>query len=115
MRYLFWSVPSCLLSLGMIAPGAFANDLVNTSPLKQQALSPISAVPSSLLTPRRLSQLATHMAQQVEGSNAPTVLSSLGLPGLQDVIDHRGNLRLPLGLTVYTTLGDTSIGFGTNF
>jgi hypothetical protein len=37
------------------------------------------------------------------------------LPGLAEIIDHRGNLKLPLGLTVYTTLGDTSVGFGTNF
>jgi len=51
----------------------------------------------------------------VEGTDTPSLLDSLDLPGLEEIIDHRGNLKLPLGLTVYTTLGDTSVGFGTNF
>jgi hypothetical protein len=55
------------------------------------------------------------MAQHVEGKAVSTAPDSLDLPGLEHIIDHRGNLRLPLGLTIYTTLGDTSVGFGTNF
>lgn len=115
MRYLFWSVPSCLLSLGMVVPGAFANQLVTNTPLKQQALSPISSASPSLLSSWQLSQLATRMAQHVEGKAVSTAPDSLDLPGLEHIIDHRGNVRLPLGLTIYTTLGDTSVGFGTNF
>ena len=37
------------------------------------------------------------------------------LPLVNRFLDREGNVRLPLGLTVYTTLGDPSIGFGQEF
>ena len=37
------------------------------------------------------------------------------LPLVGSLMDKRGNLNLPLGLTVYNTMGDTTIGFGTQF
>ncbi len=114
MGYLFWSLPVGLLSLSLFAPNALANHLVGGAPLKPQTLSPVDPVSPSLVSTWQLNQLATRIAEQVEGSDTPSLLDSLDLPGLAEIIDNRGNLRLPLGLTVYTTLGDTSIGFGTN-
>ncbi|MEB3250992.1 MAG: hypothetical protein VKO01_02510 [Cyanobacteriota bacterium] len=114
MGYLFWSVPVCLLSLTVFAPDALANYLVSGAPLKPQALLPVAPVSPSLVSVWQLNQVATRIADQVESSDPPSLLDSLDLPGLAEIIDNRGNLRLPLGLRVYTTLGDTSIGFGTN-
>jgi hypothetical protein len=37
------------------------------------------------------------------------------IPVVGGLIDEEGNLNLPLGLTVYNTMGDTSIGFGSKF
>ncbi|MFM7221748.1 MAG: hypothetical protein ACKO21_16355 [Nodosilinea sp.] len=115
MGYLLWSLPVCLLSLGLLPPAALANNLVTSAPLKPQGLSPVAPVSPNLVSAWQLNQLATRIAEQVEGTDTPSLLDSLDLPGLAEIIDHRGNLKLPLGLTVYTTLGDTSVGFGTNF
>lgn len=115
MGYRLWSLPVYLLSLGLLAPDALANYLVSGAPLKPQGLSPVAPVSPSLVSAWQLNQLATRIAEQVEGTDTPSLLDSLDLPGLEEIIDHRGNLKLPLGLTVYTTLGDTSVGFGTNF
>ncbi|MEO1094118.1 MAG: hypothetical protein AAFX01_04375 [Cyanobacteria bacterium J06638_28] len=32
-----------------------------------------------------------------------------------DLVDENGGVNLPLGITVFSTLGDPSIGFGGNF
>jgi hypothetical protein len=116
MGFLTWSMPACLLSLALVAPGALADTLAGDAPLKAQALSSsVSPVSSSLLSTRRLEQLSIQIAQQVVGNDSPNLLDSLNLSGLAAIIDNRGNVKLPLGLRVYTALGDASIGFGTNF
>lgn len=37
------------------------------------------------------------------------------VPLLDEILDENGKLDLPMGLTVFTTLGDPSIGFGSDF
>lgn len=37
------------------------------------------------------------------------------IPVVGGFLDEEGNLNLPLGLTIYNTMGDTSIGFGSKF
>lgn len=66
----------------------------------------------------RLSRLANEMGQQVgpqEVSENNDFLESLNIPLLDDLLDESGELRLPLGLTVYDAMGTTSVGFGTTF
>jgi hypothetical protein len=47
--------------------------------------------------------------------NSADMLDLRQIPVVGGLIDEEGNLNLPLGLTVYNTMGDTSIGFGSKF
>ncbi|MGB5972429.1 MAG: hypothetical protein WBG38_03880 [Nodosilinea sp.] len=64
----------------------------------------------------RLDRLAGEVAHRVrpqESSSTSSVTDSL--PFLDDLIDESGELNLPLGLTVYDTMGTTSVGIGSEF
>ncbi|HEY9879029.1 MAG TPA: hypothetical protein V6D29_11265 [Leptolyngbyaceae cyanobacterium] len=37
------------------------------------------------------------------------------IPLLDQLLDENGKVNLPMGLTVFTTLGDPSVGFGSDF
>jgi predicted nucleic acid-binding protein len=66
----------------------------------------------------RLSQLADEMGQHVgrqEGNGIADLAESLNIPLLNDLLDESGEVRLPMGLTVYDAMGTTSIGFGSKF
>ncbi len=52
--------------------------------------------------------------RKVEEASTPS-FDPRTIPLVNRFLDGDGNLRLPLGLTVYTTLGDPSIGFGQRF
>jgi hypothetical protein len=65
-----------------------------------------------------LNGLAAKMGQQVgrqETREINDFLESLNIPLLNDLLDESGELRMPLGLTVYDAMGTTSVGFGTTF
>ncbi|WP_156119868.1 hypothetical protein [Leptolyngbya sp. KIOST-1] len=65
-----------------------------------------------------LDRLANEVGQRVgrqESSNTETLLDSLQIPFLNDLLDESGSLNLPLGLTVYDAMGTTSVGFGSTF
>jgi hypothetical protein len=71
-------------------------------------------------SPVTLNRLANQMTLQINAPNAPGQPASFGLeelnlPFLDDLLDEDGNVQLPLGLTLYNTMGDTSIGFGSKF
>ncbi|MBD0335843.1 MAG: hypothetical protein ICV62_10165 [Cyanobacteria bacterium Co-bin13] len=61
------------------------------------------------------------VADQVNQSMTPaetgvvSVTDVVQLPFLEDLLNENGDIALPMGLTVFTTLGDPSIGFGSNF
>lgn len=70
----------------------------------------------------RLDRLARDMGRQVgrqDDSNRNDLVQSLDIPLLNDLLgdllDESGEVRLPLGLTVYDAMGTTSIGFGSSF
>ncbi len=46
-------------------------------------------------------------------SNDVTDLFPIGLLG--DLVDENGEVQLPFGLTIFSTMGDTSLGFGGDF
>lgn len=48
-------------------------------------------------------------------SDLVTISDVVQIPFIEDMLDDNGNLNLPMGLTVYTTMGDPSVGFGSNF
>lgn len=65
-----------------------------------------------------LTRLANQVGRQVgpqESSETNEFLESLNIPLLNDLLDESGELKLPLGLTVYDAMGTTSVGFGTRF
>ncbi len=70
----------------------------------------------------RLDRLARDMGRQVgrqDDNNSNNLAQSLDIPLLNDLLgdllDESGELKLPLGLTVYDAMGTTSIGFGSRF
>ncbi len=64
-----------------------------------------------------LAQLAEQINHRLRHSepSSPSILDVLPLPFLEDILDEEGNLHLPMGLTVYNTMGDTSVGFSSEF
>lgn len=66
----------------------------------------------------RLDRLAAELGQQVgrqDSNDLSELTESLNIPLINDLLDESGELRLPLGLTVYDAMGTTSIGFGSEF
>jgi predicted nucleic acid-binding protein len=75
------------------------------------------------LTPERQSQeslnrlagaMGRHTGRQ-ESSGVTDLATSLNIPLLNELIDESGEIRLPMGLTVYDAMGTTSVGFGSKF
>lgn len=65
-----------------------------------------------------LNHLAGRIQRQInptDGSEAAAPFDLRQIPLLGGLLDEEGNLNLPLGLTIYNTMGDTSIGFGSKF
>ncbi|MBD1917728.1 MULTISPECIES: hypothetical protein [Cyanophyceae] len=65
-----------------------------------------------------LNRIANELDQQVgrqESSGITGLAESLNLPILNNLVDESGEVKLPLGLTVYDAMGTTSVGFGSKF
>lgn len=70
--------------------------------------------PQRNVTLNRLAEDIQHGMHPTE-SGVTTVDDVIEMPWLDSLLDENGELDLPLGLRVYSTLGDTSVGFGTQF
>ncbi|MEM8543695.1 MAG: hypothetical protein AAGF66_06860 [Cyanobacteria bacterium P01_H01_bin.119] len=99
----------------------------------QPSTSPSQAQPVDALYPLEARQLeiepddtlmttaASQINSTVGSSNAQGVdiLDAIGSPELDALIDglvdENGDVALPLGLTVFETMGDPSVGFGGRF
>jgi hypothetical protein len=68
-------------------------------------------------SPEHLNRMADHLQLQINTANTVDAgsLDLRQVPLVGEMIDDEGNLNLPLGLRVYNTMGDTSIGFGSKF
>ena len=117
MRYAPWLLTAILLGLGSGLSPAWANPPVDLS-TNAVSLSMSDMVagdePHSRAT---LNRLANQMTLQINApdNSASAGLEELHLPFLDALLDEDGSLNLPLGLTVYSAMGDTSIGFGSKF
>lgn len=116
MHYFYGMTAIALLGLSAMAPPALANTslepAVVTAPFMADVLQSDPCSPASLT--RLAEQMKRQVGPSVEGTGAG--LEDFPLPSfLEAFLDDSGNLNLPLGLTVYNTMGDTSIGFGTTF
>ena len=47
--------------------------------------------------------------------SSPTVMDFVESSFLDGVLNENGEVNLPLGITVFSTMGDPSVGFGSNF
>ncbi|QQE65825.1 hypothetical protein GFS31_25150 [Leptolyngbya sp. BL0902] len=83
----------------------------------QTSVSMLETLPPASQDAHHLNRLADHIQHQMNTADdtLPMVIDFQQLPLLGNFLDKDGNLNLPLGLTLYSTMGDTSIGFGTQF
>jgi hypothetical protein len=109
-----WLTATLILGVVSFAAPAHANFL---STVPRQAPTMEELV---VLGPERAAVL-DRLEVSIEDSMAPsnenitTVGDVIQSPLLDGLLDEDGELNLPLGLTIYDTMGDTSIGFGTEF
>lgn len=98
------------------------------APLPVLAITPVSIDGQTPNLPGMGEPVTMHrleeLAEQISVTNPPDVhgaqvpiftLDLKQLPILGDLVDRDGRLQLPLGLTVYNAMGNTSIGFGSKF
>lgn len=106
------------LAIGIQVPG-----WADASPLSQAAaLYPLETREMEIEPDEtRPDQVASQINRSLRGDaeTEPDILDALGSPELEalidDFVDENGDVNLPLGLTVYDTMGDPSIGFGGRF
>lgn len=117
MHYSSGIIAALLLSAAVSSP-AQANpspDLQPTAIRSQTSMA--EALPSSPLSAEALNQAAYRLNRNLNQANTadPYALEALDLPFLDDLLDDEGNLQLPMGLMIFNTMGDTSVGFGSKF
>ena len=54
-------------------------------------------------------------SQQEDDEQPPDIGDLIDLSFIEQFIDENGNVDLPLGITIYEAMGQTSIGFGGDF
>ncbi len=103
-----------ILTLGLSSGAARADDVPGTAtsllPLETRDLSPE-------LDPERLQSISTQVNEATFGPKEPSegVFDPTNIPWVQGFIGENGEAKLPLGLTVFSTMGDPSVGFGGSF
>lgn len=108
-----WIVALTLLGLSSGGAPAWANPS-----LAPEALSITDALYVAPHSAEHLSQVANRIQRlPSEADQSPPKETSTPrpLPFIPDLWDKEGNLNLPLDLIVYDTMGDASIGFGSEF
>lgn len=117
MRYSCGITAAFLLSCAVSLPAWADSALASEPELARVSTSMSDVLPSDPLSAEELDQLASRLNQNLSQANAPapSALDSLDLPFIADLIDDEGNLSLPLGITVFNTMGDTSVGFSSKF
>ncbi len=109
-----WPVALTVLGLGSAALPAWADPTLEP-PVSVSMTDVVQSTPHSA---DHLNLLAGRIQRRMAATDSPEVMSTLDfrqIPVVGDLLDEEGNLNLPLGLTVYNTMGDTSIGFGSKF
>jgi hypothetical protein len=94
---------------------------VETVPDQLKALNTsahASIKPEATYSPDLLRAVAHHInhgSSQNEEPDTPDIGDLIDLSFFEQFIDENGNVDLPLGITVYEAMGQTSIGFGADF
>ena len=109
-----WLVALAVLGLSSAALPAWADSTLEP-PVSVSMTDVLQANPHSA---DHLNHLAGRIQRRMTTTDSPDAISTLDfrqIPVVGDLLDEEGNLNLPLGLTIYNTMGDTSIGFGSKF
>lgn len=109
-----WLIALAVLGLSSGAFPAWAEPTLEP-PVAVSMTDVLQAAPHSA---DHLNHLAGRIQRRMTATNSPEAMTTLDfsqIPVVGDLLDEEGNLDLPLGLTVYNTMGDTSIGFGSKF
>ena len=93
---------------------------MDTLPDQLKAIGPVSAnvKPEATYNPEMLNAVASNINQANQSSDeddTPDIGDLVDLSFVEQFVDEDGNVDLPLGITVYEAMGQTSIGFGTEF
>lgn len=111
LKFFLLTAATALVS-GVMTSAVWANDVDHGAanalmPLETKTLG-VQADPSLMATvAERVNQSAF-----AEAEPSDDILSAIDPTLLDDILDEDGNLALPLGLTVFSCMGDPSIGFG---
>jgi hypothetical protein len=115
MNNSIWFAATAMIGVGGFAMPAQADSL---QPMPRRAPSMQEVVvlgPARSVTLDRLAQDIQQNIQAPAEDNVTTIDEAFQSSFIDDFLDDNGDFSLPLGLTVYDTMGDTSIGFGTQF
>ncbi|WP_204140166.1 hypothetical protein [Halomicronema sp. CCY15110] len=94
---------------------------MDTRPDQLKAVRQVSVVnvkPEATYSPEMLNAVASSINQADQPGQAdatPDIGDLVDLSFVEQFLDEDGNVDLPLGITVYEAMGQTSIGFGTEF
>jgi hypothetical protein len=94
---------------------------VDTVPDQLKALQTdvsTTIAPEATYSPDLLRAVASNInspPQQDELEDVPDIGDFIDLSFVEQFIDENGNVDLPLGITIYEAMGQTSIGFGGDF
>lgn len=78
----------------------------------------VTVKPEATYRPEMLQAIASNINQTNQASDdaaPPDIGDLVDLSFVEQFIDEDGNVDLPLGITVYEAMGQTSIGFGAEF
>ena len=102
------------MSLSVLGLPAFAEPEGSRS----SQLLPLEAQTVTVETdPNRLETVTDDINESArpEEDGATDITDVLGADFIDDFVDEDGDVNLPMGLTVFSSLGTTSIGFGSDF
>lgn len=93
---------------------------IDTVPNQLKAISgvSVSVKPEATYSPEMLQTVASNINQANQSNDeddTPDIGDLVDLSFVEQFIDEDGNVDLPLGITVYEAMGQTSIGFGGEF
>jgi hypothetical protein len=110
-----WFAATVMIGVVGLATSAHADSL-QPSPRRAPSMQEIVTLGSARSV--TFDRLAEDIKQKIHApaeDNIITIDEAFQSSFINDFLDDNGDFNLPLGITVYDTMGDTSIGFGTQF
>lgn len=113
LRLLALLVPAILLSPSVALAESPAKSMVSARNLLPVEYRAFSAQPEANDFDTVVDQI--NLSIGPGESEFETITDVIQMPLLDEILDDNGNLDLPMGITVFNTMGDFSVGFGSDF